>query len=198
MRHDHNIEGRGYGLRPVADGDAAFIVELRAASPRNQHLNSVRPSVTNQLQWLRDYYLRPDDYYFVIEKISNGQAEGLIGLYNVDPSRLEAEWGRWIVSPHSLCAVESVVLILDFAFLRLGLKSVHSRTAADNSSVVSFHDNCGFRRAADCPERILIDGWPRDGVRHECRAEEWAEIRPTLLEKAAKIADRILRHDSRR
>ncbi len=198
MRHDHRLEGKAYGLRPVSDADASFIVELRSAGPRTRHLNSVPSAVANQLEWLRDYYLKLDDYYFVIQKISDGRAEGLIGLYNLDPSRRQAEWGRWIVSPSSLCAVESVVLMLDFAFLRLGLKSVHSRTAADNASVVSFHDSCGFRRAEDGPARLLIDGNPHDAVRHECRAAEWAEIRPALLEKSTKIAERIHRHDSRR
>ena len=102
MRHELSLAGAAFGLRPVRDDDAAFIVGLRSDPELGRWLNPTSPNVADQLAWLARYYERTGDYYFVIERLSNGAAEGLIGLYDVEGG--EAEWGRWLLKPGSLAA----------------------------------------------------------------------------------------------
>lgn len=191
MRHGHQIEGKAFRLRPIEDRDAEFVVELRTSGERARYLNTVAPSVEAQLKWLEGYYQRENDYYFVIERINDSRREGLIALYDIDPEAGIAEWGRWIISPVSMSALESVMMIMDFAFLRLGLKKVFSFTLADNTPVNSFHESCGFRRTLVQPARFMIGGVPRDAVKHECAASDWNTLRQGLSERCERIARRI-------
>ena len=197
MRHAFRIAGEAFRIRPIEDKDAKFVVELRTSAGRSRHMNQISPSVDAQRKWLSEYYNRQDDYYFVIEKLANEKPEGLISLYDVSTTTGSAEWGRWIITPFSLSAAESVLLIMDFAFNYLSLRSVYSYTAVGNASVNSFHDSCGFRRVAVDIGRFTIKNQSIDAVRHECDAGEWCAIRPALAAKCHKIAQRIHSYDTR-
>jgi len=194
MRHSYQLEGEAYRLRPIGDDDADFIVALRGQDIRARFLNRISMSVESQLEWLSAYYERENDYYFVVEKKRDNSPEGLISLYDVDVHVGRAEWGRWIVTPASLSALESVVLLMDFAFTRLGLAGVYSHTIVGNTAVNSFHDGCGFRREGLRRGRFEIDGQVHDSIRHECTDIEWKEIRPKLAAKVLHIAKRINSH----
>jgi len=191
MRHGYQVEGKAFRLRPIEDGDAEFVVELRTSGERARYLNKVVPSTDAQLKWLDDYYQRENDYYFVIERINDKRREGLIALYEVNPGAREAEWGRWIISPASMSALESVIMIMDFAFDQLGLKRVFSFTLSDNTPVNSFHESCGFRRVLVQPARFMVGGEPRDTVKHECDVSSWSVLRQGLSVRSERIARRI-------
>jgi RimJ/RimL family protein N-acetyltransferase len=171
-----------------------LIIALRGHDARARYLNRISMSVESQLRWLKAYYERENDYYFVIEKRRDNCPEGLISLYDVDGRLGQAEWGRWIVAPASLAALESVMLLMDFAFTRLALAGVYSHTIAGNVAVNSFHDGCGFRRGALQRGKFTIDEQLHDAIRHECTAFEWGRIRPQLAPKALRIASRINSH----
>jgi RimJ/RimL family protein N-acetyltransferase len=194
MRHTYFIPGEAVRLRPITERDAEFVVELRSMAGRSQYLNPISPSVDAQRCWLDDYFNRAGDYYFVIERIVGERPEGLISLYDVAPEEGVAEWGRWIVAPTSLSAIESVVLLMDFAFGTLGLRQVYSNTVAENNATNSFHDSCGFRRAGIQVARFNMEGRPVDAVRHECAVSDWAALRKALAVKSHKISQRINRN----
>ena len=193
MRHHYVIEGEAFRLRPIEERDAEFVVALRTMAGRSQYLNPISPSIDAQLRWFEDYFKRDGDYYFVIERIVGNRPEGLISLYDVAPQDESAEWGRWIVAPVSLAAIESVVLLMDFAFEKLHLRQVYSYTVAENTATNSFHDGCGFRRAGVQMARFNIEGRAIDAVRHECGMSDWAALRPALAAKSQKISQRINR-----
>ena len=145
MRHNFSISGFGYRLRPVQDEDAEFIRDLRCDPSLNGFLHATNSNIQDQLDWLSIYYLRSNDYYFMVERIDTSAREGLISLYDVEAEGLkQGEWGRWILKSGSLAAVESVFLIYKFAFEILHLDAVYCRTVAVNARVVSFHDSCGI------------------------------------------------------
>lgn len=196
MRHQYIIEGEAFRLRPIEERDAEFVVALRSLADRSQYLNPISPSTDVQLRWLEDYFKRMGDYYFVIERIVGNRPEGLISLYDTALQDGTAEWGRWIVTPVSLSAIESVVLLMDFAFDLMHLRKVYSYTVAKNSAVNSFHDGCGFKRAGVQVGRFNMDGRMIDAVKHECSAGEWALLRPALAAKCHKIFQRINRNAS--
>jgi RimJ/RimL family protein N-acetyltransferase len=193
MRHQHVIEGEAFRLRPIEDCDAEFVVALRSMAGRSLYLNPISPRVEDQQRWFADYFKRERDYYFVIERIAGDRPEGLISLYDLSLHNGTAEWGRWIVAPTSLSAIESVVLLMDFAFERMGLHKVYSYTVAENKTTNSFHDGCGFRRAGVQVGHFKMEGRVINTIRHECEASEWAALRPALATKRHKISQRINR-----
>lgn len=189
MRHSYHLEGGAFRLRPINDDDAGFVVSLRSSDVRTQYLNRIAGSIEGQLEWLRSYYSRENDYYFVIEKIADSSPQGMISVYDVLAGR--AEWGRWIIAPGSLAAVESVILMMSFAFEELKLDAVFSKTVEGNASVISFHDGCGFRRHAAKTVGVMIDKVMHDVVTHECTMEEWTKVKMRLIPIASKIAQRV-------
>jgi len=191
MRHNFRVEGSGFTLRPVADADAEFIELLRSNPSLNSFIHRSPPGHSQQLAWLTAYYTRPDDYYFVVEDMTGSERHGLVSLYNLDTSREKAEWGRWIIAPGSLAAIESVLLVFRFAFEILSLRSVYSRTLAENRSVLSFHDSVGIPRIRDMPGEFIFGDRKRDAVLHELTLGGWLSIEHRLELIAKKTATRL-------
>lgn len=189
MRHDITIEGHGYRLRPITDSDAAFVVELRSDPELTRFLPPITASVENQLAWLAGYYQREGDYYFIVERSDNQAAEGVISVYDVDPATGSAEWGRWILKPGSLAAVESALLIYQCAFEHLKLQTLYSRTMAENAKVVSFHDSCGITTRSTLPNHFTLGGRQLDAVEHRVTQAEW----PAINERLSKLAQLMRR-----
>lgn len=192
MRHDLILAGPAFRLRPITDADALLVLELRSDTRRNHYLHPIPPHLDEQLAWFARYYERPGDYYFVVERQDSGAAEGVISLYDVAPQGDYGEWGRWILRPGSLAAVESAWLIYRCAFEQLGLKRVFCRTVAENVLVISFHDSCGITAKRLLPGHFNLGGKPADAVEHEVTRETWAAINPRL-QKLAEVAARKLR-----
>lgn len=191
MRHELSLQGAAFRLRPVRDEDAGFIVGLRSDPELGRWLNPTSPRVEDQLSWLARYYERPGDYYFVIERLSTGAAEGLIGLYDVEGG--EAEWGRWLLKPGSLAAVESAALVYRCAFELLKLEAVCCRTLAANARVVSFHDSCGIPERRLLPGHVELRGERVDAVEHRLTRAAWPAIDFRLTALAQLTARRLQR-----
>ncbi len=193
MRHGHVIEGAAFRLRPIADADAGFVVALRSQPGLARWLHAGAADEAAQRRWLADYYTRPGDFYFVVEPLGGGNAEGLVGLYDIDCASRSAEWGRWVLRPGSLAAVESACLIYRFAFEVLGLQSLVCRTVAGNQAVVSFHDSCGITARCVLPGAVQLHGAPHDLVEHRLRATAWPEVQARLVPLARLTARRLAR-----
>jgi len=192
MRHDLRLAGHAFGLRPVELDDVEFIVALRTRDPQLvRYLHPIPPDVEQQRRWLRSYFERQNDYYFVVENRESRNRHGLVGIYNIDPIVQTGEWGRWILRPGSFAAVESALLVYRLAFEHLQLRSIYCITVADNLAVVSFHDSCGLERAASLPRHFELAGVKYDGVKHVCTQEKWPTVRGRLEVQAKRIARRL-------
>ena len=193
MRHDFSLDGRAFRLRPVGIDDAEFIVELRAGDPeRTRFLHPVPPDILAQREWLSRYLERDNDYYWVVEGLATRVAEGLVGIYDVNPVARTGEWGRWVVRKGSLAAPESALLIYRTAFEQLKLTSIYCITVAENRRVLSFHDSCGLKRAATLPAYFTLGGGQRfDAVKHLCEAADWPAVRSRLEPQAELVARRL-------
>jgi RimJ/RimL family protein N-acetyltransferase len=189
MRHNLSMEGYAFRLRPITDQDAAFVVELRSNPDLNRYLHASSNRVEDQRAWLVRYYEAEDSYYFVVERSVNGMPEGVIALYDIDFSTNSGEWGRWILKPNSLAAVESAYLIYRTAFELLGLNSVYCRTVADNQKVVSFHDSCGVTTRRALPQYFELGGHRHDAVEHRLDVAGWPAVKKRL-EQLARLTAR--------
>lgn len=189
MRHDLTLSGFRFRLRPVAPGDAAFILGLRTDPELGRYLHATSPRLEDQEAWIAAYEARDGDYYFVVEDLKSGSPVGTIGVYDVGAEAAgTAEWGRWLIARGSVAAVESALLIYRMAFEQLGLDSVYCRTVADNAKVVSFHDSSGARRAGVLKDHVVLAGDAHDSIEHRVARELWDAMRPKLEALARRLA----------
>lgn len=193
MRHSVSISGEAFRLRPIADSDAPFILSLRGDPVLSRFLHSTPADLERQREWLAQYYQRTGDWYFVIERVTDGQPEGLVSLYDLSAEGRTAEWGRWILRGGSLAAVESAWLIYRCAFERLDLIEVYCRTVAINEPVVSFHNSCGITRKSLLPEHFEINGHAVDAIEHRVSLAEWGEMEPHLARLVRAISRRVIK-----
>lgn len=184
MQHDISLAGHAFGLRPVHSSDAGFVAALRADPTLNRYIHAGDGRVEDQLRWMYAYFERTGDYYFVVTSQRTGEPEGLISIYDIDGATNAGEWGRWILRPGSLAAVESVWLLYKVCFETLDLAAVYCRTVADNTKVVSFHDSCGITRRRELPLHFHLQDQYLDAIEHRVEQLDW----PALSGRLERIA----------
>jgi RimJ/RimL family protein N-acetyltransferase len=190
-RHDLTASGYRFRLRPLQVTDAAFVVKLRRDPTLSRYINPTSPSEADQRAWTEAYLLRDNDYCFVVEDAVNGEREGTISTYNVDPVARQGEMGRWILRPGSFAAPESALLAYRLAFESLGLRRVYCRTLRDNEHVVSFHRSSGLVEAGPAPA-VVLDGTSHEAVEQYVTDKSWPDVE-RALERSATAAARLLR-----
>src|SRR5208337_843142 len=89
-----------------------------------------------QEAWLKAYFDRQGDYYFIIETLG-GIPVGAYGIYDV--AGASAESGRWIIRPDVSAAIPSAIQAFEIAFGSLGLHQVRVKTVSTNRSVLSLN-----------------------------------------------------------
>ncbi len=165
MKHSFKKAGFAYALRPVELTDAQFIIDTRLEdAERNRFIHKISTDVSAQEQWIRDYFSRAGDYYFVVENVLTGRPEGLIAVYDIQENK--GEWGRWVIQQGSLAAIESLDLLCQVAFDELELDEIYSRTVEDNTPVVSFHNSAKEKYRGIIPAAFQIEGVTYNAVEH--------------------------------
>ena len=193
MALTHEIRGLGCKLRPVCEEDADLILDLRSDQEYSSYLPSLDNTLNEQMEWIEDQRKRENDYYFVVENTFNNKFEGLISLYNNTGEISEFEWGRWIMRPGSLLAVESAYLLHEFAFGELKLDLLYCNTVVDNEKVVNFHDNFGATKIAENQNYFKIKGRFYNGIRHEMTNVAWDSVKKrneTIVRRYAELMRR--------
>ena len=178
MEHTLTMEGFGVRLRPVRMEDAAFIVWLRHLEHARGRIGDTAPDTAAQQVWLRAYFKRPGDYYFIVEA-AGGTPVGAYGIYDVANS--SAESGRWIIRPEVPAAIPSAILAFDLAFGTLRLAEVRVATVSTNHAVLSLNRKFGFRQTEVVRGGQAIGGQPVDLVRFVMTAHEWTQPRERLV-----------------
>jgi RimJ/RimL family protein N-acetyltransferase len=149
--------------------------------------------VDDQVLWLERYFVRPGDWYWIVERRTDAAPEGTIGLYDLDRATGRALWGRWMLRPGSLAAPESALLLYRVAFEQIGLSEVYSLTVATNAAVLSFHDRSGLERAGTVSAAFRLGETWVDAVEHRLRRESWPSTRDVLDSRAAQAAELLER-----
>jgi RimJ/RimL family protein N-acetyltransferase len=188
VRHNLHVEGYAFGLRPVDLRDASFILSLRTDPELSRYINPTSDRLDDQEDWIRHYFERPNDNYWVITRRQTGQAEGAVAIYDIDTSRRQAEWGRWVLKKGSLAAVESALLVYRAAFRLLDLDRIYCRTVSANRSVVSFHAACGLETRPNHGLRVRLRGTTYNVVEQFLTKDRWRVVEPALTERACSAA----------
>jgi len=189
MQHSWKAEGFGVRIRPVRLDDAAFIVWLRSLEHTKGKLGDSAASVADQEAWLRTYFAREDDFYFIVETLG-GLPAGTHGLYNVSGGNGEA--GRLIIRPEVPAAVPTSLITFDLAYEEMGLKELRGTSVSTNEKVHSYVRKFGFRQTGIESAARVIHGQPADIVHFAMTAEEWSQNRAGVL-PIARYAEKQIR-----
>jgi len=191
MRHNHSLHGFGIRLRPVEITDAAFILQIRTMPHVLGWVGDTKASLQDQERWLCSYFERAGDYYFIIEQ-GDGTKIGTIGLYDFHDH--SAEWGRWILLPGALAAVQSALLIHRFAFEMLHLDSLRGTVVSTNTAVLSFHRRFGARECGVQPKARQINGQAVDLVNILLERDRWPDVVRRMVPLAEREGKSLMAH----
>jgi len=178
MKHSLQAEDFGIRVRPVRMDDASFIVWLRNQEHTKGKIGDSARSVAVQETWLRDYFERDGDYYFIAET-AGGIPYGTHAVYDVKGS--SGEKGRHVMRPDVLAGVPAGMLITDLAFGQLGLTELRSHCVSTNRAVHSLHRKTGFKQIGVKRDAQIIDGKPVDLLEFLITVEDWSKVRDSLL-----------------
>jgi len=140
------VRGKSISFRYATPDDAAFVFGLRTDSSRNKFVSTVTGEVEDQRRWLESYKLREqrdEEHYFIVEQ--NGEQVGTVRIYDLRPTSFC--WGSWMMKPgvSGTTALESAILLYEFAFFELGFSHSHFDVRIENERVVAFHKRFGAK-----------------------------------------------------
>lgn len=139
------VKGKNINLRIAEEFDAEFILQLRLDEKKSRFISSVDNDLEKQISWLKEYKKRENaknEYYFIIENKA-GEKSGVLRLYDFIGDSFC--WGSWIIKDDSpsYMAIESALMVYEFAFYTLGFHNTHFDVRKKNEKVVSFHKRLG-------------------------------------------------------
>jgi RimJ/RimL family protein N-acetyltransferase len=193
MQHSSQIEGFGVRLRPVRLEDAAFIVWLRNLDYVKGQVGDSATDVAGQEAWLKNYFKREGDYYFIAETLG-GIPLGTHGIYDVHGT--SAEKGRHVMRPEVMAGIPAAMLATDLAFGKLGLNELRATSVSTNVAVHSLHRKCGFKQLGVARAAQIIDGKPVDLVQFLLMPEDWNKARERLLPLAQYAETHIIQWEN--
>jgi RimJ/RimL family protein N-acetyltransferase len=178
MEHSIQAEGFGVRMRPVRLEDAEFIVWLRNLPHVKGRLGDSATDTAAQETWLRAYFQRPGDYYFIVETLGK-IALGAYGIYDLQGD--SAESGRWVMRPDVPAAIPHAMIAFETAFGSLNLRELRAKTVSSNQSVLSLNAKFGFKQLRVEPNSQIIGGKPVDQIHFALHREDWLARREKLL-----------------
>ena len=137
--------GKSVSLRLVEHKDAAFILGLRLDPIKGKHLSHTKNNLDDQIKFIKTSLEDYGQYYFIIVDNALGNPLGTVRLYDFQGDSFC--WGSWIVADNapSSTALQSALLVYDFAFYALHFKKSHFDVRKGNSKVLNFHTRMGAR-----------------------------------------------------
>ena len=154
-RHIEPIVRGRVRLRLLAESDLPMTLAWRNQEHiRRWFINSDPLTAEQHRGWFERYALRDDDFVFIAEEIEELRRPfGQLALYNIDWGLRHAEFGRMLVGEPEAAgrglAKEATVLVLDYAFTRLGLEEVEAFVMTANAASLAVCLGCGFREAGE-------------------------------------------------
>ena len=161
------LKGKNIYLRLAQPADAQFIHSLRVDETYNKHLSKVDNDVSKQVEWLIEYKKREElgiEFYYIIHRQSDSLPIGTVRIYDFLGDKDSFCWGSWILNENKTryAALESALLIYDFAFFTLGFKRCHMDIRKENLKVIEFHKRFGVKIIGETELDLLGHYFPDD------------------------------------
>lgn len=154
------VAGPNLALRLTRPDDAEYVCHLRSNPRYNTHLSAVTGTVEDQRRWIEAYKAREaegTEYYYLIERLSNGLPCGLVRLYDIEGDQFT--WGSWILDDNktSKAALESAVLSFGVGFNLLGKQKGLIDVRVQNKRAVEFYRRFGMAQIRDDEQNIYFN-----------------------------------------
>lgn len=148
------ISGKNINLRDIEISDAQFVLNLRTNEKKSLYLHKTDADIQKQIDYINKYKTLENEWYFIIED-KEGKSLGTVRIYDViDDSFC---WGSWLIidDAPAKTALESALLIYDYAFSHLNFNNVHFDVRKGNVKVQRFHELFGAKRSGETEQDIL-------------------------------------------
>lgn len=135
--------------REVSLSDASYILKLRLDDSYNKYISKVSDEVSAQENYIRKYLesniRRRESFYFILTNTATEKPCGTVRIYNFRDDTFE--WGSWILDDNKTryAAMETAVLIYEFAFNTLGFSKSEFEVNRNNEKVLSYHQKSGAK-----------------------------------------------------
>lgn len=145
-----NLYGKTIYLTLVEVNDAKFILSLRTNERLNKYLSPTENNIDNQKLWISKYKEREKEkkeFYFKTKDYENNDI-GVVRLYNIDMNENKATFGSFIMNEKhpKYAALESMILILYFAFFNLNIEKIELDVRINNLHAKNFYQRFGFKK----------------------------------------------------
>ncbi|MFC1770405.1 GNAT family N-acetyltransferase [Candidatus Margulisiibacteriota bacterium] len=142
------LEGQYIRLREVSPDDTEFILKWRNDEKLGRYLTFSNEKLLRKRHelFLKDYFDRGEDYYFICEKVDNSEKIGTFSIYNIDQHAQKAEIGRCFMTPkNSVYGFEMMMMLLKFAFEHLKLNKIYG-IQLESNPVLECYLACGANK----------------------------------------------------
>jgi diamine N-acetyltransferase len=157
----------------------------------NQRLHHQLPLTEDKIRsWLD--CMEAEDRHDLIVETDAGEAIGSIGLEQVNRQHRQAEFYITIGEPRyfGFSGSQATRLLLDYAFLQLGLNKVWTKTETTNTAAIVLCTRLKFQFEGILRQEYIGQGPPRDAVRLSLLASEYLSLQgltPTLAIESAPM-----------
>ena len=135
------------GAREVSPSDADYILKLRLDKSYSRYISKVSNEVSAQEHYIRKYLENNihdrESFYFILTNTATETPCGTVRIYNFKGDTFE--WGSWILDSNKTryAALETAILIYEFAFNTLGFRKSEFEVNKNNEKVISYHKKSG-------------------------------------------------------
>jgi UDP-4-amino-4,6-dideoxy-N-acetyl-beta-L-altrosamine N-acetyltransferase len=175
-------------LRPLTEDDRDRVLAWRNSPDVAAYMYTDDPIPPDaHARWLTAALDDPRRVYWIIQM--NGAPVGLANLADIDQRNSRCAWAYYLADPavrgKSIGAVVEV-MVLDIVFGEMGLNKLWCEVLASNSAVWRLHQKFGFRQEALLRDHVRKGGEAHDVVGLGLFADEWAQVRPAMVERLRK------------
>jgi RimJ/RimL family protein N-acetyltransferase len=162
MKKDTVVRGQLVYLRPITADDTEMAVRWRNTPIVVENFIYRKPvSRQDHENWLANKVFKGLVHQFIVCRIEDGLPLGSIYLQNFEEENRKAEWGIYLGEVQAYgkgAGTEAAKLLLEYAFVNLGMHKVVSRVLARNRASVRMNEKAGYVQEAYLKDELFLDG----------------------------------------
>lgn len=178
--------GKFVTLRIMEKSDIEMIRKWKN-SPDNYNYFANRDFISDSRQekWFASKSTDPSGIYLIIINNKTNKPIGMTLLESLDHRNRNACWGIYIADTKfrkRIYAVESVILLFNYAFDYLNLYKIYGNTLKNNLRGRKFHKFIGFSEEAIFHKHVFVDGDYTDLIWISLFISDWEKKENELIE----------------
>lgn len=183
-------------LRAVTEGDSGRLLAWRNSPDVAAYMYTDHKITPDEhARWFAGLTRDPRRAYWIIE--ADGAPVGLANFYDIDRAHGRAAWAYYLADPG--IRGKGVGGCVEFRMIEqafgppppegkgLGLRKLWCEVLASNEAVWKLHQKFGFKQEAGLRAHVIKGGQPQDVLGLGLLADEWAGVRPAMIERLARM-----------